>query len=156
MVWQAPTNLDFFNAPWLLNTGIALTLISALCAICARNSFPVAYDLFCLGTFCIWFVSWRAVYRMDAPVFTWYPIFFIFLIVVLNAQVVHESRRMDPIQLQLIRVIHSNRLFQALPIAAGLGLGLYFSEYFIFYPLLVSLILIRCAFAIVIREISIG
>ena len=154
MVWQGPGYLGVFNDPWLYDAGIALTVASVICVVYRRPWFPIAYDLFCVGTFCIWYISWRVVYRLDAPVFIWYPMFFVLLIVILNACVVHKARYLDPIQLQLIRVINSSRLFQALPIAVGLGLSIVFNEYFLFYPMLVSLLLIRCAFEIALQEIA--
>lgn len=152
MIWRQPSHLQYFNATRILITGVCCTLISACIAIFNRKSFPLSYDLFCLGTFCIWFVHWREVYRIDAPVFAWYPIFFVGLIVVLDRQVIQPWRRLDPLQMRTVGLIQSFWAFNPNLLSAGLLLSVYFSEYYIFYPIAVALVLIRCSFGIVLRE----
>ncbi|MGH8556884.1 MAG: hypothetical protein ACRESZ_05370 [Methylococcales bacterium] len=154
MIWQQATYLEYFNAPWVLVAGLCCTGFSALIALFGGKSFHLAYDLFCLGIFCIWFVHWREVYRIDAPVFAWYPIFFVFLIVLLNRQVIHQSHRLDPLQVRMVRLIQSFKLFHPLPLITGVLVGVYFSKYYIFYPVILSFVLIRCAFGIVLRELA--
>ncbi|MCI0655206.1 MAG: hypothetical protein L0Y39_12115 [Methylococcaceae bacterium] len=152
LVWRQTVYLEYFNAPWVLVAGLCCTGFGALIALFSGKSFQLAYDLFCLGIFCIWFVHWREVYRIDAPVFAWYPIYFVSLIVVLNRQVIHQWHRLDALQMQMVRLIQSLKLFQPWLLITGVPLSVYFSEYYIFYPIVVSLVLIRCCFGIVLRE----
>ncbi len=155
LVWQESAYLEFFNAPWVSVFGLCCMVVSGLIAIFRWKSIPLFYDLFALGTFCVWFVHWREVYRTDAPVFAWYPMFFVLLTVLLNGQVVHKSHLMDPSQQQMIRLIHSSMLFHPLVLTAGILLSVYFSEYYLFYPIAVSLFLIRCSFGIALGELTI-
>ncbi|MGH8548018.1 MAG: hypothetical protein ACRERU_05360 [Methylococcales bacterium] len=152
MVWRKAPTIEYFNASWMLFAGLGCMAISLTIALFARHSFPMAYDLFCVGSFCVWFVHWREVYRIDAPVFAWYPIFFVLLIVLLNRQVVYKWHLMDPFQIKMIRLIYAFRLFHPVLLTTGVLSSVYFSEYYIYYPIVLSLVLIRCSFGIVLRE----
>jgi hypothetical protein len=154
MVWQRTPDAEFLNAPWLLMVGLCWISVSVFLALSRRQSFPLAYDFFCLGTFCVWFVHWREAYRIDAPVFAWYPIFFVVLIVVLDRQVIHAAHALDPLQRKMIRLIYASWLFHPVVLTSGVLLGVWFSEYYIFYPIVLSLLLIRCSFGLVLRELA--
>lgn len=153
LVWQKVPFLEYFETPRTLFAGLGCTAVSLLVAAFCRTSFPLSYDLFCVGSFCVWFVHWREVYRIDAPVFAWYPIFFLLLIAVLNRQVIYKAHLLDHVQLEMIRLIYAFKLFHPVILTIGVLLSVYFSNYYLFYPIVVSLVLIRCSFGIVLREI---
>ncbi|MCI0667146.1 MAG: hypothetical protein L0Y43_03730 [Methylococcaceae bacterium] len=152
MVWRKAPAIEYFNAPWMLYSGLGCIAISLMTASFRRDSIPLSYDLFCVGSLCIWFVLWRAVYRIDAPVFAWYPIFFVLLILLLNRQVIYKRDLMDPVQLKMIRLMVGSRIFHPMLLTTGVLLSVYFSEYYIFYPIVLSLVFVRCSFGIVLRE----
>lgn len=154
LVWRQSAYLDLLDDPRILVLGLCSIVLSGSIALFGRKSFALCYDLFACGVSCTWFVHWREAYRIDAPVFAWYPIFFVLLIVVLNGQVIHQSDRMDPLQQRMIRLLHSSRLLNPLLLTAAVLLSVYFSEHYIFYPIAMALFLIRCSFAIVLRESS--
>lgn len=154
LVWQNSPFLEWINNPSVLYFGVFSTVLSAFIALFRDRYFSVAYDFFCLGNLCIWFVHWREVYRIDAPLFSWFPIFLVFLVVLLNRQVVYQWERMDCLQLKMIRLILKVRFFHPLFLSLLVLLSVYFREYFIFYPMVVSLLLIRCSFAIVLQELG--
>ena len=151
-VWRQAAYLEFFNADWLIYTGSGFIAIAAWVGLFRRALFKMACDLFCLGSIGVWFVHWREVYRSDAPVFAWYPVFFVFLIVLLNWQVINKSSLLDPTQMRMVELIHSVILLHPLLLTSGVLLSVYFSEFYIFYPILLSLFLIHCSFAIVLQK----
>ncbi|MGH8475606.1 MAG: hypothetical protein ACRERV_01600 [Methylococcales bacterium] len=154
MVWRKAPYLEYLNSSWLLFAGFVCIGLSALIAWLGRKYFQLGYDLFCLGSLCIWFVHWRAVYRIDAPVFAWYPIFFVLLIVVLSRQVIQQCHRLDRMQLRMLDLIQSWKTFHPALLIPSLLLSIYFSEYYIFYPIVLSFVLIRCCFAIVLMQLA--
>ncbi|MGR9106951.1 MAG: hypothetical protein ACU843_08485 [Gammaproteobacteria bacterium] len=152
LVWRHPTWLEHAQTPWVLLAGVFCGIAGACIALVKPRHFPRAYDLFCLGTLLIWFVHWREVYRVDAPVFAWYPIFFDLMIVLLTRQVIHQARLLDPVQQKMLRIILGSPFFQPWLLIPGVLLSVWFSAYYLFYPILISLVLIRCSFGIVVRE----
>jgi hypothetical protein len=154
MVWQQYPWLVLFESAMVLYVGLGCLLLSGLIAVLRPGAFPLSYDVFLVGTLCTWFVHWREVYRIDAPVFLWYPVYFVFIAMLLNRQVVERWALMDDLQLRMMRLIHSSRLFHPFLLNLLVVLSVYFSEYFLFYPMAVSLVLIRCAFGMVLQKMD--
>jgi hypothetical protein len=152
MVWRMAPYLEYFNGSRVLVAGLGCMAASLIIASFAKHSFPLSCDLFCVGSFCIWFVHWREIYRIDAPVFAWYPIFFVLLIILLNRQVIYKWHLMDPIQIETVRLIVALKIFHPLILTVAVLLSVYFSEYYMYYPIVLSLVLIRCSFGIVLRN----
>ncbi len=150
--WQRPDVLESINQSQFLILGLCLIGLSGALSLSKRVDFRWTYDLFLLGGILVWFVYWREIYRLDAPLFKFYPAYFVLVSFVLTRLVADQVRRLDGDQVKLLQLIYGHALAHPV-LLVGLTLAsLYYREWYVVYPIAVSFICIRYAFGECLRQ----
>lgn len=112
------------------------------------------YELFYLGCLLIWFSLWRQEYRIDAPVFLYYPIYFILVNGLVSFLLINNDALHRPGSelLREIRTIYrSSYLQETVLITLTVG-SLLIPKLYLAYPLLASLVSLRYAIITCLRN----
>jgi len=129
----------------VLYAGLICVVLSGLLAATRRSPPRWNYDVFALGTLMIWSAYWREFIRVDAPLFHFYPVFFVLLTGVFTLFIVNPGHRFDADTLSRMMTLYRLKPF-SVPVLAGLTLAsLYFPNHFVMYPLVLSLLILRYA-----------
>lgn len=150
--FRLPLLLQMHGHGWILAGGV-LVVLGTLAAM-VRGGYRLAYDLFLFGCLLVWFPYWREIYRVDAPVFVFYPLYFVVLIVVLTQTLVYRFADLDALQYRMLKVITGFRLMHPLLLGGLVLAGIYLRDYFIFFPMVVSFLVIRGGFSVVLDEVT--
>jgi len=150
--WQRPNVLESINQLQFLILGLCLISLSGALSLIKRVDFGWAYDLFLLGGSLVWLVYWREIYRPDAPLFKFYPAYFVLVSFVLTRLVADQFQRLDTEQVKLLRLIYGHALAHPALLAGFTLASLYYREWYVVYPIAVSFVCIRYAFAECLRQ----
>jgi hypothetical protein len=138
--------LRYLNQAWTIYLGLGGMVIALLLHRLPRLHYGYKYDLFLLGSVLIWFSYWQREYRLDAPVFYCYPIYFILLGLGATYWASGNDELKDPEAelLKIVRRVYGFSLFQIAPFLVLLSLFL--PQIYLIYPVLTSLLILYYVF----------
>jgi hypothetical protein len=111
-----------------------------------------SYDLFSFGCLLTWFAYWRRFFDIGAPVFSFYPVYFVLLSVFLTHFVINSRSRLAPDQIHLMRILYGFVGMRAGILVLLVLASLMIPGHYLIYPLAVTLLTIRHAFAVCLEE----
>lgn len=148
MIWSGGRLSHYLKIPWILYIGIAVIATSLVLHLFAKVHYSRQYDLFLQGSLLVWLSYWQGDYRLDAPVFKSYPIYFVLLSVLVTQFLIYRRNRFDREELRLMRWIYQARLFQAHYLIFLVLLGLVLVNHYLIYPIAVTLFVVRYSLAV--------
>lgn len=151
-VWLRPNVLEPVGQLQFLILGRCVVSLSGALSFSKRVDFSWTYDLFLLGGILVWFVYWREIYCLDAPLFKFYPAYFVLLSFVLTQLVVDQVQLLDSEQVKLMQLIYEQPLAHPALLVVLTLAGLYYREWYVVYPIAVSFVCIRYVFAECLRR----
>lgn len=151
LIWTESPLVAYLETDYALYFGLFCVVCSSLLAAFKKVHYKYTYDIYAFGCLLIWFAYWRRFFRLDAPVFSSYPIFFVLLSLGITYLVINRAQNLPSDQISLLRIIHDSWLFKAPLLAFAMLCSFLDPEHYLIYPILMSLLFIRFAFS-VIRE----
>jgi hypothetical protein len=152
LVWNGSPLLPYLNSRWSLYIGLAATVASGALTLSPRIHYRWRYDLFSFGCLLTWFAYWHQFFEIGAPVFSFYPVYFVLLSIFVTHFVIHKRSHLAADQIQLMRILYGFAGMRA-PILVVLVLGsLLIPGHYLIYPIVMTLLLVRYAFAVCLEE----
>ena len=152
LVWSGSPLLPYLSTKWSLYIGLSVIVASGALNLSPRIHYRYRYDLFSFGCLLTWFAYWRRFFEIGAPVFSFYPVYFVLLSVFVTHFVIHQRSRLAADQIQLMRILYGFAGMRA-HILVVLVLGsLLIPGHYLIYPLAMMLLMIRYAFAVCLEE----
>jgi len=148
LVWSGSPLLAYLNNEWNLYTGLAVIVASAALTLSPRIHYGWRYDLFAFGCLLTWFAYWRRFFEIGAPVFSFYPVYFVLLSVFLTHFVINGRSRLAADQIQLMQILYDFVGMRAYVLVALVLGSLMIPGHYLIYPLAMTLLAIRYAFAV--------
>lgn len=149
LIWTQSTLVKYLETDNVLFFGLFCVALSTLLDALKKVHYKYCYDLYALGCLLIWFAYWRRFFRLDAPIFSIYPIFFVVLSLCITYLVINRSQNLPSDQIILMRFIHESWLFQAPLLAFIMLCSLLDPEHYLIYPIMMSLFFIRFSFSVI-------
>lgn len=117
-----------------------------------KIKFATGYDLIAWGSLLAWFITWQNEYSIDKPIFLITPVFFTLVSVITTLTLMSQRSRIDPKDIELIFSISWIGRF-SLNFLPFMVLGsLFMPKHYLFYPILMSLFIIRFALETCLRD----
>lgn len=139
---------EVLHAAWVLYLGIGLIAVSALATTAGLLRYTQRYDLLLSGSLLTWLIAWQKQYLLSAPIFQFYPIFFLGITLLVNRFIIHQRGRFSPDQMQLMRMLQDAPLFRPRLLKAAVVASLFFPGHYLLYLIAVSFLVIQYGFAI--------
>jgi len=146
LVFLLQTQSPYLQPPsleYILYTGLACTVCSGIAAINKRIPFKISHELFAIGCLLMWFAYWRQFYRSDAPMFYFYPVYFVLLNALLSLLFISRRERFDDESIDHLQHLAESPLFHPLLIAFLLLASIVITGHFLLFPAVMTLFLIR-------------
>lgn len=128
---------------FLLYTGLALLFCACIAAASKKFSFRISHELFAIGCLLVWFAYWRQFYRSDAPMFYYFPLYFVLLTAILSLLFISRRERFDDESLLHLQHLAGSPAFHPLLIAFFLLTSIVMHGHFLLFPTAMTLFLIR-------------
>ena len=146
LVWKESDLLGYLSTAWTIHLGLGCIATALLLHHFPHVHYSYKYDLFLFGSTLIWFSYWQREYRIDAPVFYCYPIYFTLLGLGATYWVSGNDELKDPETelLKIIRRVYGLGLFQIAPFL--ILLSLFLPQIYLIYPALASLLILHYVF----------
>ena len=152
LVWSGSPWLSYLNTQWSLYLGLSLIVAAGALILSPPIRYRWSYDLFSLGCLLTWFAYWRRFFEVDAPVFSFYPVYFVLLSVFLTHFVIDSRSRLAPDQMHLMRILYGFVGMRASILVLLVLVSLMIPGHYLIYPLAMTLLMIRYAFAVCLEE----
>lgn len=133
--------------PWLVYLGLGLAAISIIGCLVKKWHTLIWYDLFASGLLVVWFADWQADFVEDSPIFFFYPIYFALMTAVVSLIFMGGRQKFDAETLKQMAGLASKTAVQPWLIMAFTMSSLAFTEHFMLYPTLMTLLILRFALA---------
>jgi len=127
----------------ILYAGLACTVSSGIAAAGKKIPLKICHELFAIGCLLMWFAYWRQFYRSDAPMFYFYPVYFVLLNAFLSLVFISRRERFDDESITHLRHLSGSTLFHPLLIALLLLVSIVMTGHFLLFPAAMTLLLIR-------------
>lgn len=149
LIWTESNLVAYLETDYALFFGLFWVVLSSLLGVLKKFHYQYTYDLYAFGCVLIWFAYWRRFFRLDAPIFSLYPIFFVVLSLSITYLVINRSQYLASDQIMLMRLIHKYWLFQAPLLAFVMLCSFLDPEHYLIYPIMMSFFFVRFAFSVI-------
>lgn len=141
--------ITFFASDFSLYFGILL-LITSLIATGFKFktiAFRFRYDAFATGSILIWFAYWPPFFTQGNPMFEYFPLYFAFMGAFFSLIFNTKAENIDPEMLSLLQWLSDSGRFNPILIMIAIILSLLFPQYFLLFPVTMTLFITRYALA---------
>lgn len=150
--WWQPQFARWLAFPWLAGVGVA-TLIAATTLVWKKIISPrFGYDLILWSSLLIWLVYWQYHFTFEAPVFRFYPVYFVLLEALTRHFVIHHSERWSLEEHRFLEKIVDSWWFAGWIWAGLVVVSLFMTRHYLIYPIAVGLLTVRCALAMALKR----
>ncbi len=138
-----------FRSEFALYFGIGLLLLNFIATAIKFKRIPykLRYDLFAVGAFLVWFSYWPSFFRMGAPIFDVFPLYFAFISALFSLLFITKRENMDPDAVIFMQWLSDSGRFNPLVIMLGVMVSLAFPQHFLLFPIMITLWVTRFALA---------
>ncbi|MCX7103915.1 MAG: hypothetical protein NTU70_01355 [Methylococcales bacterium] len=105
------------------------------------------YDLFSSALVLVWFVYWKPFFRDDSPIFFIFPLYFFMFAAFASLFFIGSRHRIDTVSLSIMKDLDKKNIMQPALIMLCVFLSLALEEYFMLYPTMMTLLIIRFSLA---------
>jgi len=144
---------------WLLSDysfylGLVLLTSCFIAAVAKFKRFPykLRYDLFAAAALLIWFSQWPPFFRVNSPVFLYYPLYFAFITAFLSLVFITKRDRMDEDAVVVLQWLSDSGRFNPIVIMLAVMGSLWFPEHFMLFPVAMTLWVVRFTLACCLDE----
>jgi len=148
LIWSENNWLLYNDNHWLIGCGMGLVLFSAVCSLFSWLHFRWRYDLFAFGCILAWYPWWRIEYRVDTPMFYFFPIYFVLFSVVVSYFLLHQRQWVTEEDRKMIRLFDHWYTFHPAALGLFVPLSVWARDYYIFYPIVMTLLMMRYVFSV--------
>lgn len=152
LVWSGSPLLSYLNSRWSLYIGFSVIVASGALALSPRIHYGWRYDLFSFGCLLTWFAYWRRFFEIGAPVYSFYPVYFVLLSVFVTHFVINRRSRLAADQIQLMRILYDFVGMRAHILVVLVLASLLIPGHYLIYPIAMTVLLVRYAFAVCLEE----
>ena len=144
--------LPYLSNRWSLYAGLVVIVVSGVLALSRRIHYRYQYDVFSFGCLLIWFAYWPETFGINAPIFSFYPVYFVLFSVYISHFVINKRSDLAADQLQLMRIIYGFFGMRADVLVVLVLVSLWLTGHYLIYPIIMTFLLIRYAFSVCLDE----
>jgi hypothetical protein len=147
LIWTDNPLKILLRGPWISVLGWGCLILAAVSYWLPRLHFSWGYDLFCTASLLLWVSSWQEVYRLEAPIFRLYPLYFVALTLVVTYTLIRnrELNQVENENTQLLRLALSSPFLHPLVFFSITSVSIAAPDYYLAYPTFTGLLLVRYA-----------
>lgn len=131
--------------PLVAYAGVFSAIVGMLGVVSKKGSAQIWHDLFACGALLAWFAYWRPLFNDDAPIFFFFPLYFVFLGAFLEIGALSRRQRVDEATLGQMQAFAKNRMIQPWVLMLGVLVSLKLEQHYLLYPVMMTLLLLRFA-----------
>ena len=131
------------------NSGLSHRLMSRIArlgVLLRKFDYTHRYDLFLSGTLLVWLAYWQTDYTFEAPIYLYYPAYFVGIGLLLPNLVARNSVYFPADQMKLMKLLHGSPVLHPDLLVGLILYSLADMSHYLLYPILCSLLLIRFSF----------
>ncbi|WP_394754568.1 hypothetical protein [Crenothrix sp.] len=132
-------------APWLTYTAVGLAALIMLGTLCKKLKDLMWFDLFASLMLVAWFSYWKPLFVADAPMFFFFPVYFIVITAFVWVFFVGHRDRIDEQSFTYVQKFAQHPMMQPWLIMLYLLISLGLLEHFLQYPVAMTLLVLRFA-----------
>ncbi len=133
-------------SPITLYVGFGFILCSAIAALSKRIHFTYSYDGFATGALLAWFSYWYQLFKNDAPMFYFFPLYFALLTAGVTLFFLRQDDWIDQESLKVMQRLANMLSFHPGVFAAAVLLSLEAHSHFLLFPIMMTLFILRYTF----------
>ena len=133
-------------SPVILYTGFGFILCSAIAALSKRIHVSYAYDGFATGALLVWFSYWYPLFKKDAPMFYFFPLYFALLTAGVTLLFLRRDDWVDQESLKSMQYFSNKLRFHPGIIASTVLISLEIHNHFLIFPITMTLFIMRYTF----------
>lgn len=138
--------LSWLTSPLSMYLGFAFIVFSALAVFIKRIKFALSYDTFAVGSLLIWFSYWQKLFKPDAPMFYFFPLYFALLTSIIIFSLVKRDETIDQASLDGMRAFEKLIKYHPFVIAATVLMSITQHGHFLLFPTTMTLLIMSYAF----------
>jgi len=123
-----------------------LIICSVIAAITKRIHFSYSYDGFAAGALLTWFSYWHQLFKSEAPMFYFFPLYFALLTAGVTIMFLKRDDWVDQESLDAMQRFSSFLRFHPGIMAAAILISLEFHSHFLLFPVAMTLFIMRYTF----------
>jgi len=133
-------------SPVILYVGFSFILFSAIAALSKRIPVSYAYDGFAVGALLVWFSYWYQLFKKDAPMFYFFPLYLALLTAGVTLLFLRRDDWVDQENLKGLRRFSKMPRFHPGIIASAVLISLEIHSHFLLFPVTMTLFIMRYTF----------
>ncbi len=138
--------LSWMVSPVILYAGFGFILCSAIAALSKRIHVSYAYDGFATGALLVWFSYWYPLFKKDAPMFYFFPLYFALLTAGVTLLFLRRDDWVDQESLKSMQHFSNKLRFHPGIIASTVLISLEIHNHFLIFPITMTLFIMRYTF----------
>ena len=145
MVQSASPYLKLVEPAYIAYAGIAFTVVGMAGAMFAKTGDKIWHDVFASGTLLAWFGFWRPLFKEDAAIFFFFPVYFMLLAAFFELFVFNKQYSFDKETLAELNAMVKHPLAQPWLATALVAGSLAMTEHYLTYPITITVLMLRLA-----------
>jgi hypothetical protein len=131
--------------PWLTYSGVAIAAIIALGVSFNKLKSLIWFDFFASSVLLAWFSYWKPLFAADAPMFFFFPVYFIVINVFVSVFFIGQRDRIDRESFDYMQKFSQHSMTQPWLIMLYVLVSLELLEHFLQFPVAMTLLILRFA-----------
>jgi len=112
-----------------------------------KFSYKLRYDLFASGALLVWVSYWPPFFRVDSPLFQYYPLYFAFITAFFSLVFITKRENMDEDAIVFLQWLSDSGRFNPSVIMLAVMVSLGLPQQFMLFPITLTLLVIRFTLA---------
>lgn len=129
--------------PVILYIGFGFIICSAIAAVSKRIHFSYTYDGFAIGALLVWFSYWYQLFKKDAPMFYFFPLYFALLAAGVTLLFLRKDDWVDQESLKSMLRFSKRLRFHPGIMAIAVLISLEVHSHFLLFPITMTLFIMR-------------
>lgn len=138
--------LSQIASPVNLYVGFGFIICSAIAALSKRIHFSYCYDGFATGALLVWFSYWHQLFKNDAPMFYFFPLYFALLTAGVTLLFLRRDDWVNQESLKGMQRFSKMLRFHPGIMAAAVLISLEIHSHFLLFPVAMTLFIMRYTF----------
>ena len=147
MVQTASVLQGALVTPLLIYISLAVAIIGIFGSLFKKLSSLIWYDIFSSSTLLLWFAYWKPLFKDDAPIFFFYPVYFALMTAFVTLFLIAQRHKIDNESFRLMQILAKKSVIQPWVVMLGVLGSLELQQHFMLYPVMMTLLIMRFTLA---------
>lgn len=134
--------LPLLTTPAALGIGLTISAVSLLAVYLKKGSAVIWHDVFATGSLLVWYAYWAPQFNDDAPMFFFFPLYYVLLTSVVTLVLINKSQYFDQESIDYLRYLEKNSHLNPAVLMVLVMVSLVFTSHFALYPVAMTLFII--------------